>query len=422
MLGDEFLQYPHAFFFHGNQFLGDGSTFPFRGCHRMRLGAKSECGLHTDPNSITTINLHFLSHTLCKIRVLLLHDGPIEKFALAVPGLRSALCESEIDQIILHLPNRDLKTFELGFYVRDNQVMYKLHSALFSCHQLNALDLCYCEFRQPSWFVGFGKLNILHMRQVILPTDFFENFLGKCPNLQTLLVGDCVGPSNIEVVAPRLQIFTFYGYLLQICFKHAPLLQSLVIDLHVRGQGVEKPVVDTAALFASLPALQQFGLDFQLLQYFAPGNHVSAPIRLPAPLHRIQSVNISRVDLGSWEKVFAFACLIMSFPNLLYLRIQREASQQNHAVTNIGRMLLAVGGHRRGLGFCLQNLRVLDIQNCLATRSERDVVRWVLAIAPLLERVQLTSLQTLGFQTRFEFMKEVLMYPRASRKAVVLYN
>ncbi|CAL1408453.1 unnamed protein product [Linum trigynum] len=261
-------------------------------------------------------------------RVLLLHDGPIEKFTLAVPGLRSAPCESEIGQIILHLSNRDVKTFQLVFYVRDNQV-YKLHSALFSCHQLNALDLRYCEFRQPSWFVGFGKLNILHMCQVILPTDFFENFLGKCPNLQTLLVKDCVGPSNIEVVAPRLQIFTFYGYLLQICFKHAPLLQSLVIDLHVRGQGVEKPVVDTAALFASLPALQQFRLDFQLLQYFAPGNHVSAPIRLPAPLHRIQSVNIRSVDLGSWEKAFAFACLIMSFPNLLYLTIQLEASQQN---------------------------------------------------------------------------------------------
>ncbi|CAI0458377.1 unnamed protein product [Linum tenue] len=297
-------------------------------------------------------------------RVLLLHDGPIRKFYFLFSGLRSCY-EYEIDQIIVHLSNRGLQAFALALSPADSHV-YKLHSALFSCLQLDELSLVCCEFRQPSWFVGFGKLKNLCVMRVALPADFFENFLTKCPMLQVLLVVHCVGPGNLQLVAPRLRKFTFRGNLKKISFKHTPFLNSVSIALNGHREEVEKPV-DTVALFASLPSLQTFAVDFQLLQL--DSSHQTHPAN-------------------------------------------------NEAVTNIRRSLEAE--ERRGVWFCLRHLREFTIQDCLATQSELDLLRFVLATVPSLERVSIKSLDRLAYNTRIEFMKKVMTYKRASANATVV--
>ncbi|CAL1392436.1 unnamed protein product [Linum trigynum] len=111
---------------------------------------------------------------------LLVHDGPVTKFVLAIPGLTP--CDG-IDHIIVHLSGRGIQELTLEFSV--GFVSYKLPSSLFTAPLLNRLELQNCLLMAPTWFVGFSKLTYLFLLEVGLPSDFFESFLPKCPMIKT---------------------------------------------------------------------------------------------------------------------------------------------------------------------------------------------------------------------------------------------
>ncbi|CAL1392429.1 unnamed protein product [Linum trigynum] len=322
-------------------------------------------------------------------KVLMLHNGPITKFELSIsrffigPSHQNAM-----DQIILHLSDhRGLSLSELSLVSLAAQV-YKLHSALFSCLHISRLRLSHCELRQPSWFVGFSKLRVLELSTVTLPADFFENFLHKCPVLETLKVSVCPGtPSNLEIATPCLQEFCFSGCFKRICFKSTPLLK--LVSIHKRSVYVENPQ-DMAAFFASLPALQRFSAEGYLIGYLAAaGAANNIPIRLPNPLHQLKSLELNKLYLGSLMNVRVFSCLIMSSPNLVELRIKR--------------------------------LKEFEFREIHGVRVELDLVGFVLASAPLLEKVHITPVGRLEPGKVFGFMKEVMQYKRASKEAEVIY-
>ncbi|CAI0458384.1 unnamed protein product [Linum tenue] len=351
-------------------------------------------------------------------KALLLHDGPIAKFVLSFPGL-SPRYGNEIDEVLLYLSHRGLQELKLSCAAFHDK-KYKLHSSLFSCLQLKLLKLRHCEFRQPSWFVGFSKLTVLFLSDVTLPSDFCENFLLKCPMLKSLRLTNCDGPSNLNIVAPCLERFCFtYRDLQKICFNCTPVLVSLRLC-----RNFEK-TADMVALLASITELQEFRVDFQLPQHLTVGDS-DVPIRLPTPLHRLKLLHTRNLDFSSLETAHFLVCLIIGSPNLRELTIKLDPSQQNQPATNNAATFivsLLEAESRQGSGSCcLQQLREFRIEECLGTQMELDLVKFVLATAPILKRIYIPRLHKLSSEKVIEFMKEVKRYRRISKDVEVIYD
>ncbi|CAN0876718.1 F-box/FBD/LRR-repeat protein At1g13570 [Linum grandiflorum] len=174
-------------------------------------------------------------------KALLIHDGPVTEFVLAIPGLCPCY---EIDLIILHLSTKGIKKLALLFgEVDDNYTpSYRMmHSSLFSAIELNYLELDGAQFVAPSWFLGFSKLTVLKLNNATLPPDFCVKFVPMCPLLEDLRIAYCIGAEHLKLVAPCLKVFGFVGYLENILFECTPLLSVLSIEQEVES---EKPVLD----------------------------------------------------------------------------------------------------------------------------------------------------------------------------------
>ncbi|CAI0458681.1 unnamed protein product [Linum tenue] len=292
-------------------------------------------------------------------KVLMLHNGPITKFELSIVRIFiGSSHQNAMDQIILHLSDHRGHSLSEVSLVSPAPLVYKLHSALFSCLHISRLRLSHCELRQPSRFVGFSKLRVLQLWTVTLPADFFENFLLKCPVLETLRVSVCPGtPNHLEIATPCLREFCFSGCFERICFKSTPLLK--LVSIHKRSVYVENPP-DMAAFFASLPALQRFSAEGYLIGLDLTAASDAIPALLEAEHH---------------------------------------------------------GGSR-----CyLQRLKEFEFRGIHGVRVELDLVGFVLASAPLLEKVHITPVGRLEPGKVFGFMKTVMQYKCASREAEVIY-
>ncbi|CAI0459228.1 unnamed protein product [Linum tenue] len=350
---------------------------------------------------------------------LLLRDGPITKFVLSIPRLNPC---HEIDLIVLYLSSKGVRHLTLVFSRNSDE--YQMHSSLFSALHLKSLKLRSCEVTPPSWFVGFSKLTHLDLNRVTLPCDFFKDFLPKCPLLESLSVVDCDGlEGNLDIVAPFLKSFTLVVDFLDICFsfKSTPLLSYVVLDWN--DDCTDGGVPDMVSLFASLPALQQFHVNYEILKNFAGGGR-NVPARLPT-LHLLEVFDMKHVifDVSGMERVFV--CLIMSSPNLCSLTIQVSTLQQHdqlagNEVSSLWRSLEAEDCP--GSSHCLQQLRECRIVDNCATLAELDLMRFILATAPLLRSIHITPYHKLGTKKIMKCMKEVMQYTRISKEAKVVYD
>ncbi|CAI0458678.1 unnamed protein product [Linum tenue] len=150
----------------------------------------------------------------------------------------------------------------------------------------------------------------------------------------------------------------------------------------------------------------------------------NVPTKLPAPLHKLKFLQICNFDFGSLRNVRAIVCLIMSSPNLFELKIQMDTELNqpatNDAVPSLVTLLEAE--HCGGSGCCLQRLKVLEVAYVRGTQVELELVRFILATAPLLERVHiLPCRRKLKLRKAFKFIKTMMQYKRASKEAEVIY-
>ncbi|CAI0458696.1 unnamed protein product [Linum tenue] len=350
-------------------------------------------------------------------KCLLVHDGPITKFVLSIPGLCS--CDAEVDHVVLYLSSKGVEDLTLVFEAFDSDIDdYRMHLSLFSAPHLKSLTLESCELTPPSWFVGFSKLTHLRLDLVILPDDFFQNFLSKCPMLEFLRVVCCGCPANLEIVAPSLKSFEFVGSFQDICFKCTPLLSFVSLnawDTHTHEMG---------AIFASLPSLRQFLVKYNFLKRPAAGDR-NVPTRLPIPLHLLEVLNVICIAFDGQGSEHIFFCLIMSSPNLRRLTVQLNANQLYDQPAKNGttgtRRLLEVEDCS-GSSDCLRHLREFRIDHSHGTQVELDLVRFILATAPLLQLIHVTPEYKLSPQKIIKFMKEAMQYTRVSKEAKVMYG
>ncbi|CAL1408428.1 unnamed protein product [Linum trigynum] len=355
-------------------------------------------------------------------KALLVHDGPITKFVLSIPGLN--FCDL-IDHIVLYFANKGVQDFTLMF---DSRIFdtserstddYQMHSSLFSALHLKSLKLRSCELMPPSWFDGFSKLTHLRLGEVTLPSDFFENFLTKCPMLEYLRVIDCEGPAvELEIVAPSLKSFHYAGSLRVISFKCTPLLTFVALYT------VDTETHDMAAFFASIPTLKQLHASAAFLNKLAAGNG-NVPTKFPSPMHGLEVFDMIDLDFHNLEMEHVFVCLIMSAPNLRRLAIRLDPCHLddppvNNEVSSTGKLLEA--DDCSGSSKCLQQLREFTIEDSCGTQVELDILRFVLATAPLLRRISIRPSHQLSSKKAMKFTVEAMRYKRVSEEAELVYH
>ncbi|CAN1332840.1 F-box/FBD/LRR-repeat protein At1g13570 [Linum perenne] len=215
-------------------------------------------------------------------------------------------------------------------------------------------------FEEPTWSVGFSKLTLLELKDVLLPTSFFNDFLPKCPILEELRVFDCSVDQDPVFVTSSVKVLLFHSYRWTIRFVYTPHLSVLSV--------VE-------------PSREYFYYDSDYLYYdFHPtckSDIVSQFGSLPA---------LEQLNLG-----------------VQFLTELLEESEDQVGVC------------------CLERLEEFTIGNSRGTQVELDLVRFVLATAPVLKRVFINPKKGLSSEIVTKFLVEVTQYERISRYAKVNY-
>ncbi|CAN1332586.1 hypothetical protein LINPERPRIM_LOCUS35769 [Linum perenne] len=202
-----------------------------------------------------------------------------------------------------------------------------------------------------------------------------------------------------------LKALFFHSSFTTICIKNTPCLSVLSVDDYNAGE--YDP--DIVALFAALPALKQLKLGLELLVFLSNG-HV--PYKLPS-LTNLEVLEMPRLLLGRLSEARVLVCLIMSSNNLRRLVIVVIDSLQ---------MLLEPKGDRHCGGVCcLQRLEEFSIDNSRCNQVVLDLVRFVLATAPLLKRVFIKPKKGLSSRNAKKFLVKVTRYNRISKEGEVRY-
>ncbi|CAI0458397.1 unnamed protein product [Linum tenue] len=309
-------------------------------------------------------------------KFLMLHDAKIDNLVLKFPGLRPS---PDIDHMILYLSKKGVEGLTIIF-TDDDDIDYStcpksgrnIPNSLFSARQLKFLKLHGCGFQAPSCFVGFGRLITLELKKVHLGPNFFNKFIPKCSCLEYLSLIECeLDGKKAEIVAPSLITLIFNSDYRSICFKNTPLLstvstlQDYKYCYEETSFEVEEDKPDIAAVFASLPAIEELnvGTEFFLL----------------------------------------------------------DDDNDDHQPTEVIGSLQMVLEAEEIPATCFQCLEEFNMHDCRGTKIELELLRFVLATGPVLRKITIEPNDGMDSSKGLDFLMEVTQCRRASKEAEVIY-
>ncbi|KAK9078397.1 hypothetical protein SSX86_002454 [Deinandra increscens subsp. villosa] len=289
-------------------------------------------------------------------QVLLLRQGPIHEFTLAVEANRECF---ELDQIILHLSrNHALKKLTLEL---EDHNFYKLPLCAFSLHQLTDLDLSCVDLDRQPIFSGFANLRSLRLFQVDISADTLLYLLSNCPSLKsfTLLVEN--GGRNDD----------------ENCTVHK--------------------------LFECLPVIEHLNIYMFILILMLVVDSVVK--EFPTSLIHLKHVCLQEMRLANNE--LRFLCvLIKSSLNLEKISLQLYDSR------NYDDDAIWFGILEEYSDVWLENLIELDIGQC-NNYIEIEFVKFILARSPKLKKLRI-SYRAETIQEELEWLKILVQAPRVS--------
>ncbi|CAI0458604.1 unnamed protein product [Linum tenue] len=338
---------------------------------------------------------------------LLLHDGPVTKFELSIPGFREDC--PRICKLIPHVGSKGVHELALRF----SKGQTKLPSSLFTaCSHLTVLKLQHCSVGAPSSFVGFRKLVVLELEHVIMPEDFLQKLQPECPLLQELRVLYC-SRQEYKLNVPSLKVLFIKssGSGCNITIQHAPVLSVLSLTDGWTSK-------NWLALFASLPELRQLTFAIHSLKFSAEGN---VPYKLPTILYQLKVLEVSRLLLDNLPQAQVLICLIMSSPNLQKLSIRLGTNNAQPSSEVMGSLQELLEAEERHGICCLQHLEEFNVQDSQGRQVELDLVRFVLATAPQLRMISIKRAVSLSADKVLGFLNELVSYKRISKDAEVKY-
>ncbi|GLT58082.1 hypothetical protein SLA2020_310040 [Shorea laevis] len=340
--------------------------------------------------------------------VLLLHNGPLQKFKLSH---RDLLGIADIDRWILFISRSFIKEFILEIWKGQR---YRPPSSLFNCQNLIHLELFNCLLKPPESFKGFRNLKSLDLQHITITQDVFENLISSCPLLERLTLMNFDGFMDLNIDAPNLQFFDVGGVFRDVSFKNTFSLALISIGLYVSINDVDdqrKAGENSSKLlrfFANLPHIRRLEIQSYFLKYLASG---SIPSSLPEKSLDLNYLSI-RINFSDLDETLAVLCLLRSSPNLQELEILARPEEQpstgtftNFWADNLWCSLFT-------------NLQVVKVVGISGLKTELDFINFILSNSPVLERM---TVKPASLDGSWGLVKELLRFRRASIHAEIIY-
>ncbi|KAL0312308.1 UNVERIFIED_CONTAM: F-box/LRR-repeat protein [Sesamum radiatum] len=337
-------------------------------------------------------------------QILKLHKGPLLKFALQVPDLKSS---PDIDQWVQMLPNNTLQ--DLTLHVSRGET-HKLNSHLFAFQNLRNLKLYNCVFDPVPGFKGFSKLVNLELQSVALVPETFGKFIASCPAVERLRLIHCTNFDFLEITGPRLKCFEFHGVFKSVSFKNCPVLSDVKLTFSSmdfkRGNRFS---LDLVKSLSCLPALEDLQLQAYALEDLVEHG---APEKLPVCLSTLKNLHLSDMYFEKILEISCAICFIRSCPNLQRLKITAFTFDVVDSVADFLRSQTSSES--------LSQLKTVKMQLFSGIEAEMEFVKYLLASATALEEMTITPHGGSITDGGESILNEIKQYPRASPSAAIL--
>lgn len=253
-------------------------------------------------------------------QILKLHKGPLLKFVLQVPDLKS---NPDIDQWLHLLPNKTLQ--DLTVHVSRGET-HKLTNHLLAFQQLRNLKLYNCAFDPLPGFKGFAKLVSLELQSVALLPEKFGQFIATCPMVERLRLIHCTTFDGLEIVGPKLKHFEFHGVFKSVTFENCPVLSNVKLTFSSMDfKSGNRFSLDLVKSLSTLAALEDLQLQAYALEDLVEHG---APNKLPVSLRTLKNLHLSDMYFEKIEETSCAISFIRSCPNLQRLKITVSCHKQ----------------------------------------------------------------------------------------------
>lgn len=336
-------------------------------------------------------------------QILKLHKGPLLKFALQVPDLKSS---PDVDQWVHLLPNNTLQ--DLTLHVSRGET-HELTPHLYTFQQLRNLKLYNCVFNPPPEFKGFSKLVNLELQNVVLVPETFMKFIALCPALEKIRLINCTSFDFLEITGPKLKCFEFHGIFKSISFTNCPVLSDVKLTFSSmdfrRGNRFSMDLVKS---LSCLPALENLQLQAYALEDLVEHG---APNQLPVSLFSLKNLHLSDMYFEKIEEASCAICFIRSSPNLQRLKITAFTFDVVDCVADFLRSQQS--------SETLSQLKTVKMQLFSGIEAEMEFVKYLLASATALEELAITPHSNSVTDGGESILNELKQYPRASPSAEI---
>ncbi|KAJ3672263.1 hypothetical protein LUZ60_006984 [Juncus effusus] len=325
--------------------------------------------------------------------IFVLHRGPIRKFDL---HSRRGYPEA-FGRWIVNMSRNGIREFVL-YLCHDR---YVLHSAFFSCDELNCVNLGYCSFKLPSRFKGFELLHTLKLKKVAVSDDDLEKLISSCPLLTKLKLVALSGCVVLNIHAPNLLSLKLFTEFLNLQI-YAPKLLSLSVEMIFTHESVQL----RESLFGNLPNLETIVMRKHFFKKF------------PLIFNRLKNLAIN-LDFGEEKEAAFVLALFQGATHLQSLTIGAFLCDQD--TLPISNFWEKAEG-REGLFKQLQTVDIVDwrVENS-AVDSLLSFVKFILNSASQLETMMITESQENKADERM-MLKQLLQLERASPKAKIIFE
>ncbi|XP_058115014.1 F-box/FBD/LRR-repeat protein At1g13570-like [Magnolia sinica] len=332
-------------------------------------------------------------------QVLLVHRGPIQEFKCQ-NYLKN--CPA-IDRWILLLSDNGMKRFTLDLLQSELAGRYKLPSCLFRCKSLIHLQISYCIFKPPSKLVGLHCLKTLHLRDVTIDNSF-EDLISKFPFLEELTLWDFDGPTCLKIQGPKLLYLNIRCRLKYLYFENVPLVAIACVHMSLPYRYKKSKESNLIKVLGCLHGVKRLTLNGFLLQFLAAGDVAE---RLPTPYNCLKNMSLS-INFENLDDLLVAFCLFRSSPNLHELEIYAYPAVNTTSIPHESFWEV-----QEGFDGLFANLRIVTITNIIGSKNELRFVELVLAIAPVLEKMNIKNLATEA-HTQLRICRDLLGFRRAS--------
>ncbi|KAH6831251.1 hypothetical protein C2S53_009446 [Perilla frutescens var. hirtella] len=327
------------------------------------------------------------------------HQGPLLKFAVQVPVLKSC---PEIDEWLDLLPKDTLQDLTLRVSIGGK---HKLTSCLCTFRNLRNLKLEHFTFDPPLGFEGFKKLVNLELQSVGLVPDRFGEFVASCSAIETLRLFHCTTFDCLEITGPKLRLLEFDGLFSSISFKNCPLLTDVRLAFSLGFTATNGFSLNLVKSLSCLPAIEELHLEAYALEDLV--RH-GAPNKLAIALKSLKNLHLKDMYFDKTAEIASAICFIRSCPILQRLRISAYTFDMVDSVASFLRSQEAS---------CLTQLKAVKMQLFCGNNPEMEFMKHILASAAGLEEIAITPHTGSITDGGKSILNKLKRYPRASPRA-----